>query len=127
MATILPNFGEVSFDPETLRIMGEAFDKACGALNWTQRPPILNEGLANRIIEFAQAGERDSDRLCRRALRVFGIIRPVEVGPPPTIRSKAHGNAEGFTPSSRWRRSNADRPSRLATITSGRRPASGTT
>jgi hypothetical protein len=74
MATIFPIFHATPFDPETIRIMGEAFDKACAALNWTQRSPVLNEGLANRIIEFAREGERDADRLCSRALEAFGVI-----------------------------------------------------
>jgi hypothetical protein len=74
MAAIYPIFGNASFDPEAMRVMGEAFDKACDALNWTQRSPVLNEGLANRIIGFAREGERDADRLCSRALEALGVI-----------------------------------------------------
>jgi len=69
------SFYNGSFDPETTRILGEAFDRACQALNWVQRPPVLNAGLATRILEIAETGERDPDQLCNQALRAMGLNR----------------------------------------------------
>jgi hypothetical protein len=75
MAGSFPIFDDESFDSNTTKIMDEAFDKCRQALNWVQRPPVLNEGLAKRIIEIAKTGERDPDRLCSLALKALGLNR----------------------------------------------------
>ena len=55
--------------------MGKAFDKARQMLHDRGQPDIVNEIIARRIIELAEAGEHDPDRLCERALATFGIDR----------------------------------------------------
>jgi hypothetical protein len=47
-----------SFDPETTRLMGEAFDAVCAYLGPSQSPLVYEEA-AGRIIDAARRGERD--------------------------------------------------------------------
>ena len=59
---VLPIFQNAALDPELTRLMGEALDSA------TMRLPgptsrIIQEGMANRIVEAARQGERDVNRL----------------------------------------------------------------
>ncbi len=69
MATVLPFFQNATFDPEATRVMGEAFDRACRALGGRELPDVVQEALANRIVEEAIKGERDPDHLCTSALK----------------------------------------------------------
>jgi hypothetical protein len=59
------------FDPETIRIMGLAFEIARVALGPTDRGDLANELVARKIIELAKAGERDPERLCDGVLEEF--------------------------------------------------------
>ena len=63
-----PEYG--SFDDETTRLMGEAFDMAAMALS--PRPPRIYEVVASRIIIAAQRGERDIEQLCRAGTTGLG-------------------------------------------------------
>jgi hypothetical protein len=64
-----------SFDPETLQIMGVAFDSAWykllvsgSALTASWRAEHTREALALQIVASARRGERDVGRLCEDAL-----------------------------------------------------------
>jgi hypothetical protein len=50
--------------------MHKAFDAVCPRLEPGDQE---TESVASRIIELAQAGERDADRLAARVLAEFGI------------------------------------------------------
>jgi hypothetical protein len=52
-----------SFDQESTRTLGLAFDKACALLGHTPQPTAVREVVAKCIIEAAKQGERDVDRL----------------------------------------------------------------
>jgi hypothetical protein len=69
-----------TFDPETARLVGVAFETARAAVN---RPADLtDEMIANKIIELANAGERNVEVLCQAALNVpTGAISAPS--PPP--------------------------------------------
>jgi hypothetical protein len=56
-----------SFDPETLAILGAAYDRAVA--NLTAQSKSIREFLAARIILAAMRGERDLDSLYKLALR----------------------------------------------------------
>ena len=56
------------FDPETRRVVGVALEVARAALRAEERGEGTDEIIAKHIIELAQAGERDADRLCDYAL-----------------------------------------------------------
>jgi hypothetical protein len=59
---ILPNFEHAVFDTVVTERMGEAFDLALKVL--AHSPPlVVQECMANRIIEAARLGERDVKRL----------------------------------------------------------------
>jgi hypothetical protein len=73
---------DVSFDDETLRAMGKAYDHACDALGCFGIAVAVREIVAKRIIEVAGMGERDPTRLYREALKTFGRRRS-----PPDSRS----------------------------------------
>jgi hypothetical protein len=59
------------FDPETIRVMGLAFEMALVALRLADRGDLANKVVAHKIIDMAKAGERDPERLCEGVLRQF--------------------------------------------------------
>jgi hypothetical protein len=58
-----------SFDPETLAILGAAYDHAVADLTAFGHSKSIREFLAARIILAATRGERDLDSLYKLALR----------------------------------------------------------
>jgi hypothetical protein len=63
----------VSFDDETTHSMAVAFDKACKSLSYFGVAITARTLMALRIIEAAEAGERDPTRLYEEALKELGI------------------------------------------------------
>ena len=61
-----------SFDPDTVRAMMAAFDKACEALGLVDRSDPITETLAKTIVVQARTGERDPAKLCALTLRALG-------------------------------------------------------
>ena len=55
--------------------MGLAYEKVRAALGIVDRHDRLNEIIAKKVIEFAQAGETDPDRLSEQALVYFRVQR----------------------------------------------------
>ena len=65
---IRPFLNGQTFDPETARLVGIAFETARAAI---KRPGGLSdEMIARTIIELAKAGERNVEVLCEAALNV---------------------------------------------------------
>ena len=56
------------FDPETIRVMGLAYEMSLIALRLTDRGDIANDVVAHKIIEHAKTGERDPEQLCESVL-----------------------------------------------------------
>ena len=77
---IRPFLNGQTFDPETARLVGIAFETARAAI---KRPGDLSdEMIARTIIELAKAGERNVEVLCEAALNVpAGAIS--SPNPPP--------------------------------------------
>jgi hypothetical protein len=73
---ITPFLGDISFDPETKRVMGLAFEMARVALGLSDHTGLANEVIAKQIIELAKSGERNPDLLCEVALKEFRL-RPL--------------------------------------------------
>ena len=73
-----------TFDPETARLVGIAFETARAAIN---RPGDLSdEMIARAIIELAKAGERNVEVLCEAALNLpAGAVSAPN--PPPLAAS----------------------------------------
>jgi hypothetical protein len=71
MASILPflRVGSDSvFDDEITRIMGLAYESACGEFHESNLTQFVRETIAERIIEAAKRGERDPGRLSNFAI-----------------------------------------------------------
>ena len=79
---IRPFLSGQTFNPETVRLMGVAFEAVRAAVN---RPADLSdEMIATTIIELAKAGERNVDVLCEAALNVpAGAISAPSLPPLP--------------------------------------------
>jgi hypothetical protein len=73
---IRPHLDGHKFDPEAVRIMGLAYEMARVALRLSDRGDLANEVLAHKIINIAQTGERNPERLCD------GVLREFRAGPP---------------------------------------------
>jgi hypothetical protein len=77
MASILPFIpAGVDFDPETLAIIGAAFDKARAKFDRREHADVTIDVVARQIITLATGGEHNADRLCERALAIFGLQLP---------------------------------------------------
>jgi hypothetical protein len=61
---IRPHLKGQKFDPETIRVMGLAFEMALVALRLADRGDPANAVVAHKVIDLAKAGERDPERLC---------------------------------------------------------------
>jgi len=60
-----------SFDPETLIVLGSAYDRARRSLGNSTSVETAQEIIASRIIDAAMNGERDPDILCQIAVHGF--------------------------------------------------------
>jgi hypothetical protein len=57
-----------AFGPEAIALMVAAYEDCLRVLNLADRSDPLTEMVAKKIIEVAQTGERDPERIRRRAL-----------------------------------------------------------
>ena len=69
------------FDPETMRLMGLAYEMTLISLRLVDRGDIVNNVVAQKLIEIAKAGERDPERLCEAVLQQWD--RPIAHVSPP--------------------------------------------
>jgi len=60
------------FDPETMRLMGLAYEMTIMSLRLVDRGDIANDVVAQKIIELAKTGERNPERLCESVLQQWG-------------------------------------------------------
>jgi len=60
-----------SFEPEQVTILGDVFEDVLRALGLVDRHDPLTEMVAKKVIELAQAGERDPVRLKHLTLEAF--------------------------------------------------------
>jgi hypothetical protein len=80
------------FDPETIRLMGIAFEMARSAV--TRRADFTDEIIARTIIELAKAGESNVDILCEAALKVPAwAVSAVNLPPPPSSPPRKRGSS----------------------------------
>ncbi len=59
------------FEPETITVMGEAYERALASFE-SPPPKVVREVIAARIIDMAGKGERDPHQLCQNALETLG-------------------------------------------------------
>ena len=72
---ITPFLAGRQFDAETTRLMGIAFEMTRAALGLADSNDPLMKLVAEKIIEFAQAGEHDPNGLCEQTLGFFSEQR----------------------------------------------------
>src|SRR4051812_43445251 len=72
------------FDPETIRVMGLAYELALISGD------IANDVVASKIIEHAKAGERDPERLCEASCS-NGAVPPYRRPLRRVIRYRSQG------------------------------------
>jgi hypothetical protein len=65
-------FKERVFEPEAVICMARAYESALVGLRLTDRQDPLTEIVAKTIVEIAETGERDPDRLRDLALEEIG-------------------------------------------------------
>jgi hypothetical protein len=75
VSSIIPVFKDSGFDPKATQALGKAYDIACLSLHPDGQPPVVQELLAKNIIEVAQRGELDPDRLASIALANLGSLQ----------------------------------------------------
>jgi hypothetical protein len=63
-----------AFEPKEITNMTAAYEDALRVLRLADRQDPITELIAKKIIEEAQAGERDPVRLRERALKELGIV-----------------------------------------------------
>ena len=57
-----------AFEPKHIEAMGQAFEAVCSGLGMTSHDDPLRDLVARKIIECAQRGEQDHERLARVVL-----------------------------------------------------------
>ena len=88
---IRPFLNGQTFDPETARLVGIAFETARAAIK--RRADLSNEMIARTIIELAKAGERDVDVLCEAALNApTGAVSAPNPPPLPASPPESPGS-----------------------------------
>ena len=70
-----------NFDQEAIRNLALAFDYVQIELRRHGKPVLMENVLAKRIVELAQGGERDLEKLCDAILSEHGITRANKVVP----------------------------------------------
>ena len=64
---------DVAWDPEVVAALTKAYHRATDQLRRNGYTDLVRDIIAKRILDSAQQGERDPDRLCRSALAALGI------------------------------------------------------
>ena len=89
---IRPFLNGQTFDPETARLVGIAFETARAAIK--RRADLSDEMIARTIIELAKAGERDVDVLCEAALNApTGAVSAPNPPPLPALPPEPPGSS----------------------------------
>jgi hypothetical protein len=61
------------FNPEQIEAMHAAYDRACTAMGLETKATIVTERVAVRIVDFARAGEFDTNKLTDLVLADFDL------------------------------------------------------
>jgi len=83
-------FRNEGFDPEVLKAMTDAYEKACATMRTGPHAELAKEVLAKRIIELARGGCTDADKLCAEVLKTYGLERIYADGPSPPLSPTEH-------------------------------------
>jgi hypothetical protein len=68
MPNLNPLFQDLSFDPDQVSAVNQAYDLACQTLQNIGQLEVDREIIARGILQAAESGERDASKLCERAI-----------------------------------------------------------
>jgi hypothetical protein len=68
MSNLNPVFKQLSFDPEGVTAVNQAYELACQTLQNIGQLEVDREIIASGILQAARSGERDVSKLCERAI-----------------------------------------------------------
>jgi len=68
---IRPYLQGQAFDPDTVRVMGTAFENVCKQLGILDRHDAVTKIVARTVIDMAQRGFRDEDSLTDAVMQEF--------------------------------------------------------
>jgi hypothetical protein len=68
MSNLNPLFHNLSFNPEEVIAMNQAYDLACRTLQNIGQLEVDREIIARGVLQAAGSGERDANILCERAI-----------------------------------------------------------
>jgi hypothetical protein len=77
---IQPYLQGEAFDPDTVRVMGIAFENACKELGILNKHDAVTRVVARTVIDMAQRGFRDEESLTAAVMQEF---RPAPTSNPP--------------------------------------------
>ena len=84
-------FSNEAFGPDVIEAMSAAYEKACTTLQLGAHSKLAREVLASHIIDLAQQGCTDADKLYAEVLKLFGLERIHRDGEsPPLSPNTAH-------------------------------------
>ena len=72
---IRPYLQGQAFDPDTIRVMGVAFENACRELGIRKKHDAVTNIVARTVIEMAQRGFRDEESLTTAVMHEFRPAR----------------------------------------------------
>jgi hypothetical protein len=68
---VFPFTSGQAFNPKTIEAMSIAYENVCNSLNLVDRSGLLNEFIAQNIIELATCGLHDAARLSAGVLAIY--------------------------------------------------------
>ena len=68
MSNFNPLFQDLSFDPDGVSAVNQAYDLACQTFQNIGQLEVDREIIARGILQAAENGERDANKLCERAI-----------------------------------------------------------
>jgi hypothetical protein len=68
MSNLNPFFQDLSFNPEEVTAVNQAYDLACQTLQNIGQLEVDREIIARGTLQAAESGERDANKLCERAI-----------------------------------------------------------
>jgi hypothetical protein len=95
--TIKPFLEGRRFDPETVKVMGIAYENARKALGLGSKDDFRTRIVARTVIEVTHRGIRDADQLTAAVLREFDRQAPQPAHsepPPPTVKENQGPSAD---------------------------------
>lgn len=71
MSNVVDLFYTAAFDPETVKVLCDAYDRACKSLHDTGQPYVVSEVIAQHIIALANKASATQPGFARMHLRPF--------------------------------------------------------